>query len=64
MGNLQNTALLKQVIALLHNARQQVVRQVNSVMLQTYFEIGRMIVEEEQEGNYRANNGEGLLKEI
>ncbi len=64
MTDIQNTALFKQVISLLRSARQKVVTQVNSVMLQTYFEIGRMIVEEEQDGSYRANYGAGLLKEI
>lgn len=64
MSDLQNTALLKQVIVLLRSARQKVVKQVNSVMLQTYFVIGRMIVEEEQKGKLRANYGVGLLKEI
>jgi hypothetical protein len=34
----------------LQNARQQVLRTVNSTMVYTYFEIGRMIVVEEQSG--------------
>ena len=61
-NNLQNTDLLKKAIELLHSARQQVVRQVNLTMVQTYFEIGRMIVEEEQQGKDRAEYGKGLLK--
>lgn len=59
---IQNTGFYKQAIDLLHSAKQQVVNQVNLVMVHTYFEIGRMIVEEEQEGKYRAEYGKGLLK--
>ena len=38
--------------------------QVNSAMVHTYFEIGRMIVENEQNGEARASYGKGLLKEL
>jgi predicted nuclease of restriction endonuclease-like (RecB) superfamily len=61
-GNLQNKALFSQVVELLQNARQQVLRTVNSTMVFTYFEIGRMIVEEEQNGKDRAEYGKQLLK--
>lgn len=61
-NKLQHTDFFKQAIELLHSARQQIVQQVNLTMVQTYFEIGRMIVEEEQEGKNRAEYGKGLLK--
>ncbi|AOW09757.1 PDDEXK nuclease domain-containing protein [Flavobacterium gilvum] len=60
--NLQNKALFSQVAELLQNARQQVLRTVNSTMVYAYFEIGRMIVEEEQNGKDRAEYGKQLLK--
>jgi predicted nuclease of restriction endonuclease-like (RecB) superfamily len=60
--NLKNKILFSQVVALLQNARQQVLRTVNSTMVYTYFEIGRMIVEEEQNGKERAEYGKQLLK--
>ena len=50
----QNTNLFQQVAVLLKNAQRQVFRAINSTMVYTYFEIGRMIVEEEQNGNERA----------
>ncbi|TDD98786.1 PDDEXK nuclease domain-containing protein [Flavobacterium cellulosilyticum] len=59
---LQNKILFQQVVALLQNARQQVLRAVNSTMVCTYFEIGRMIVEEEQSGKDRAEYGKQILK--
>jgi len=58
----QNTNLFQQVAVLLKNAQQQVLRTVNSTMVYTYFEIGRVIVEEEQNGNERAEYGKQILK--
>jgi predicted nuclease of restriction endonuclease-like (RecB) superfamily len=58
----QNIMLFHQVAELLQNARQQVLRTVNSTMTFTYFEIGRMIVEEEQNGKDRAEYGKQVLK--
>ena len=49
---------------LLLNARKQVLTTVNSVMTLTYYEIGRQIVEEEQNGKNRASYGKELLKNI
>ena len=46
---------------LLIEARKNVVRQVNTTMLSTYYEIGRRIVEQEQQGKEDANYGEYIL---
>lgn len=51
-----------EVAEILRHARQSVVRQVNSTMVITYFEIGRIIVEEEQNGKNRAEYGSLLLE--
>lgn len=59
---LQNKELFQQVVVLLQNAQQKVLRTVNSTMTYTYFEIGRMIVEEEQNGKERAEYGKQILK--
>jgi len=61
---LQNKVIFLQVAELLQNARQQVLRTVNSTMTLTYFEIGRIIVEEEQNGKDRAEYGKKLLKSL
>ena len=60
--DLQNKVVFQQVVELLQNARQQVLRTVNSTMTIAYFEIGRIIVEEEQNGKDRAEYGKQLLK--
>ncbi|OOV16286.1 YhcG family protein [Flavobacterium sp. LM4] len=61
-NDLQNKIIFKQVVELLQNARQQVLRTVNSTMTATYYEIGKIIVEEEQNGKNRAEYGKQLLK--
>jgi predicted nuclease of restriction endonuclease-like (RecB) superfamily len=52
------------VANLLKDARRSVVQTVNKAMVYTYFEIGRMIVEEEQNGKERAEYGKQILKEL
>jgi len=56
--------LYQEIVELLQLARSQVVRKVNTTMVLTYYEIGRMIVEEEQEGKDRAVYGKHMLKEL
>lgn len=59
-----NTKFYSQIVDLLQSARNKVVRTVNQTMVLTYFEIGRMIIEEEQGGKERADYGKSLLKEL
>jgi len=57
-----NDGFYSGIAELLRLARNTVVRQVNQTMVQTYFEIGRRIVEEEQGGSSRAEYGKNLVK--
>jgi len=59
-----NTLYSKIADLLLHTARQTVVHTVNQTMVYTYYEIGRMIVEDEQQGKERAAYGRQVLKEL
>ena len=45
-------------------ARRQSYRAVNSAMVEAYWQIGRMIVEEEQQGKERAEYGAFLIKNL
>jgi predicted nuclease of restriction endonuclease-like (RecB) superfamily len=45
-------------------ARQRVYRMVNSNLLDTYWQVGRLIVEDEQGGNVRAEYGKAVLKDL
>lgn len=64
MTNIVSTNLSKRVSDLLIEARKRVLQTVNHTMVLTYFEIGRMIIEEEQNGKERANYGSQLLTEL
>ncbi len=59
-----NDHLVERIAALIENAKQHVVTVVNSTMIVTYYEIGRMIVEHEQKGALRAEYGKSVLKEL
>lgn len=59
-----NSNFLNKAVQLLQDARSKVVHTINQVMVYTYYEIGRMIVEEEQNGKERAGYGKQLLKEL
>ena len=54
--------LLNQAIQLVRDARQFVVRQTNSVMVFTYFQLGRLIVEQKQGGKVRAAYGKDTIQ--
>ena len=55
---------LKNVSEVLEKAKQNAKTAVNLSMVYAYYEIGRMIVEEEQHGENRAAYGKQLLKEL
>ncbi len=56
--------LAEQIAGLIEQAKQHIIAQVNSTMTCTYYEIGRMIVEQEQKGQKRAEYGKKLLSEL
>lgn len=49
---------------LIQQARQQVLRHVDTIQVQTYWQIGKHIVEFEQNGQTRATYGKRLLPEL
>ena len=53
--------LYNRIEELIELARQKVVSVVNLTMVHTYFEVGRMIVEDEQQGKDRAEYGKKVL---
>jgi len=57
-------AFFDNVAQIIEQARKYVGRTVDVTMCITYFEIGRMIVEEEQGGKARAEYGSGLMKAL
>lgn len=57
----QSDQLFQSVQELIEKARQSIVRKINSTMVTTYFQIGRMIVEDEQGGSSYAEYGTGTM---
>ena len=60
----KKTSLYNKIASILEESRKFVASTVNTAMVQTYFEIGRLIVEEEQHGNIRAEYGKETLKKL
>lgn len=57
-------SLIAEVRGLIHSARHMAASTVNTLQVRTNFEIGRRIVEHEQEGAKRAGYGQELLKAL
>lgn len=56
--------LIKDIGVLLEEARKKVYTQINQTLVKTYWEVGRMIVEYEQEGKEKAEYGSELLSSL
>ena len=52
------------IYSLLDDARKSAQKAINLVMVCSYFEVGRKIVEEEQAGENRAKYGQYIIKEL
>lgn len=60
----QVDALFEKVTALIDDARKRVKTAVNLSMVYTYYGIGQYIVEDEQQGKYRAAYGKRVLETL
>jgi len=59
-----NKDIYSSIKEFMDNARNKVAREVNNILIQTYWEIGRIIVEEEQGNSYRAEYGKQLITDL
>lgn len=64
MKELQSGGLFVSIRQLIIESRNRIFRTVNTEIIQLYWEIGRLIVEDEQNGNPRANYGKQTIKEL
>ena len=64
MSEIMKTDLADRIERLITEARKRTVAAVNTAMVYTYYEIGRMIVEDEQQGEQRAEYGKYVLKNV
>ena len=56
--------LFTRVAELIEQSRKYVAKAVNTAMVATYYEIGRYIIEDEQQGKARAEYGKRVLPEL
>lgn len=57
-------SMMNEIREILQSARQRVAIQVNTELLSTYWNIGKIIVEHEQENQERADYGKQTLKQL
>lgn len=62
--NLQRNSIYQTIKVILQTARNNAYTQVNFIMVEAYWNIGKKIVEEEQKGEDRAKYGSSLIKEL
>lgn len=56
--------LYDKIASIIESARQKIATTINLTMVYTYYEIGKYIVEDEQQGAERAAYGKEVLKEL
>lgn len=64
MSEIIKTELVERIEQLIIEAKKRTISAVNTAMVYTYYEIGRMIVDDEQQGEERAKYGKAVLKEL
>ena len=63
-GAITDNALFSQIKSVLDEARRIVVHTVNSTMVQAYWQVGKFIVEYEQQGQGRAAFGKDVINNL
>lgn len=63
-NNALDASFFEKIRTLLYNAQSGVVKQVNFIMVSTYFEMGKQIVEQEQHGSTESTYGTYILAEL
>ena len=56
--------MIEKIKEVILNSRQNIAYQVNNTMLLAYWNVGRIIVENEQNGNIKAEYGKRIIKEL
>jgi hypothetical protein len=64
MNELSKNDLYDTIATLIQDARQRVRSTVNSAIVVTYWNIGKLIVEDEQQGRVRAEYGKAVIKTL
>lgn len=59
-----NMQMIEEIKNVIINSRNKIAYEVNNTMLLAYWNVGRIIVENEQNGNIKAEYGKQVLKEL
>ena len=62
--DVDKTILFSEIKEIILQSRQRVFRMANSLLLETYWKIGKLIMEDEQQGSKRAEYGKAVLKTL
>ncbi|RKZ79438.1 MAG: DUF1016 domain-containing protein, partial [Candidatus Parabeggiatoa sp. nov. 3] len=62
--NLKTDTIYFEIKTVIENARVQAYKAINAAMVQAYWHIGRLIVEQDQKGETKAEYGKALIKEL
>ena len=62
--NSDNQVMIEEIRNIILNSRNKVLYQVNNTMLLAYWNVGKIIVENEQKGNIKAEYGKQIIKEL
>lgn len=61
---IESSSIYKSIREIISLSRQRVYRMANSALLETYWQIGKIIVEDEQHGKIKAEYGKATLKNL
>lgn len=64
MADLHNLNIVNEIKSIISSARERIAKNVNNELLLTYWNIGRIIVEYEQQGNSKAEYGKQLISNL
>jgi predicted nuclease of restriction endonuclease-like (RecB) superfamily len=64
MSKITSTQLFKNIKTLVVQSQQEIYRIANTTITETYFHVGRMIVEHEQQGSTRAGYAKNILSTL
>lgn len=56
--------MIEEIKEVIINSRNKISYEINNTMLLAYWNVGRIIVENEQNGNIKAEYGKQVLKEL
>ena len=59
-----NIQMIEEIKDVIIRSRNKIAYEVNNTMLLAYWNVGRIIVENEQNGNIKAEYGKQVLKEL